>query len=178
MRTDALTLHSSITPFLASRLLIRGTAVASLGLLCLAYGTLYMPEASLKTWGIPLFFLSLGLIGSGMLPYRRVCRVEKHPHMLMIRADNTIHYAHFGKARVTIPFQAIDRLSYGNDPLFYGIKLWIRTGHPQKITVHDHHFDYTAYTAHCRKKYGCDFFIPFFSKRSFKELEECLGHPL
>ena len=43
---------------------------------------------------------------------------------------------------------------------------------PEKAVVHDASFDAEAFQNKSRKKQGCDFFLPYFSKRSYEELLE------
>lgn len=115
-----------IKPSLKKRILMRGTVLAATGLIPIFYGSLFLGEKTLSTWGLPIFFLGLGLITLGMLPYRRLTRLEKHPDKLVVMADDTIHYYRRGKNPFTIPFSSIETISYMENGNNYGVRIHLK----------------------------------------------------
>lgn len=142
-----LKLRSTITSEIKRKTLFRGTAIAVIGLLTLGFAYFYVSEPTLQTWGWALYLWGLFFIIWGMLPYRRLMRIEDLPFELWTSESNDLQILSFGKNQR--PFwkifvSEITSVSYRNDPTYYGIM--IVTG---------------------EKKHFC----PYFSKRSFEELQ-------
>lgn len=171
MKTDSLTIRSSISPKLYKKTLFRGSFLSFLGFLPLLYGSLWMDAATLSIWGIPLFFLGMGLIMWGMLPLKRIKELQKHPNELHWIDNHTISYDHKGKKTMTIPLSSVDTLTHFEDEAIYGIKLKFKNELEHKVTVHDPRFAYERYERASQKRYGCDLFFPYFSKRSFAKFQ-------
>lgn len=116
-----------------------------------------MPVSVLNIWGFPLFCLSGILIVIGLLPYRRLCRLERKPYEIVAVGDTHFQFFSDGILRFTVPRAAIESVSYYESGHEYGIKLW-------------GNFDIGRYQAHSRKRYGCDLFLPYFSRYAFQSL--------
>lgn len=167
MSEDILTIRSAITSELHKKILFKGSFLSFLGFIPLLYGSLRMDAATLSTWGIPLFFLGISLIMFGMVPYKRVTELQKHPNELHLLDDRTIRYDHMGKKTMTIPLSALERVEYLERDGIYGIKLYLKKSPEKKLIVHDPRFSINRFENASRKKYGCDLFLPYFSKRGF-----------
>ena len=63
-------------------------------------------------------------------------------------------------------------MAWLDDDKRYGIGLWIKKPQSKHITVLHPTLDFNAYLKNSQKQYLCDLFFPYFSKRSFQELEE------
>ena len=176
MNADILTIRSSISSNLHKKILFRGSFLSFLGFFPLLYGSLIMDAATLSTWGIPLFFLGISLIMFGMIPYKRVTELQKHPNEIHLIDDITIRYDHLGKKTMTIPLSAIESVEYLEKERIYGIKLHLKKCPKDKVIVHDPRFSMQRFENASRKNYGCDLFLPYFSKRGFDKL--IFTHPL
>ncbi|ADI39069.1 hypothetical protein [Waddlia chondrophila] len=171
MNTDSLTIRSSITSSLYKKILFRGSFFSLLGFIPLLYGSLKMDVDTLSIWGIPLFFLGTALIMFGMLPYKRVTELQKHPNEIHLVGDKSIRYDHLGKKTLTVPLSAIQSMQYLEDADLYGIKLHFKKVLKEKVIVHDPRFSMERFEKASRKRHGCDLFFPYFSKRSFNQLK-------
>lgn len=171
MKADILTIRSSINKDLYKKTLFRGSFLSFLGFLPLLYGSLWMDAATLSVWGIPFFIVGMGLIMWGMLPLKRIKELERHPNELHWIDNQAICYDHKGKKTVTIPISTIENLTYFEDEAIYGIKLTFKKDMDQKVTVHDPRFAYERYEKESRKRYGCDLFFPYFSKKSYARFQ-------
>jgi hypothetical protein len=170
MPTETLTIRSSIKTELFKKILLRGSFFSALGFIPLLYGSLWMNASTLSTWGIPLFFLGIGFITLGMLPYKRLTTLQQHPNCIHLIDEKTLIYEHLGKQTLSIPLQTIESASYQEDPSNYGICIFLESRPEEKIIVQDPRFAYERYQNESRKRYGCDLFFPYFSKRGFDKL--------
>lgn len=146
-----LKLRSTITPELKQKTLFRGSGIAIIGLLILAFGYFWVSEATLENWGWAFYLWGLLFIVFGMLPYRKLMRSEDLPFELWTLGTEDLEMLCFGKNHHCfwkIFTKEITTISYRSDPIYYGIE--ITTG---------------------EKRHFC----PYFSKRSFEELKSFLG---
>lgn len=176
MKPDSLTIRSSINHNLYKKTLFRGSFLSFLGFLPLLYGSLWMDAATLSVWGIPLFIVGMGLIMWGMLPFKRIKELERDPNELHWIDNHSISYDHKGKKTMTIPINSIENLTYLEGNTIYGIKLTFKKNMDQKVTVHDPRFAYERYEKESQKRYGCDLFFPYFSKRSYSKFQPGSNH--
>lgn len=120
---DKATFRSTIHPSLKKTILMRGTWLSAIGLLPMLLGSIFLNEHTLSRWGLPIFFLGLGLITLGMIPYRRLTCLEKHPDELVLMADDTLHYYRRGQHPFTIPFTSIETIAYVENAKIYGARV-------------------------------------------------------
>lgn len=158
---DNLRLRSSIRPALKRSLLFRGTLIASAGIALLLFASLTLPVTSLAHWGIFILGISLVLITAGLLPYKRLTRLEIQPHELLL-TNQEISFFQNRIPRLTLLWSNIEKTSYIDHPSQYGIALWLKNPDPALENM----------IQKCRKRYGCDLFFPFFSARSYREMIE------
>jgi hypothetical protein len=170
MKTDTINLFSSIKPSLMKKTLFKGTFIAFLGMIPMFYSTLYLPPSILSYWGILIFFVGLGMIALGMLPYRRLTFLENHPNKLSLINNEGMIYFQKEKKTFTIPFSAVEKMVYVEEGSFYGISICLKQTPHEKIIVHNPSFDMNRYQKYSRKWYQCDLFIPYFTKRSYDQI--------
>lgn len=145
MMNQNLCLRSSIKPALKRSLLFRGTLLATLGIALLIYAGLTLSVATLEHWGLPIFGISLALITAGLLPYKRLTRLEMHPHELLLTSDHEIRFFQKRTLCITLSWENIEKIAYVDHPSRYGIALWLKNP-DSKV------------------------FFPFFSERSYHEM--------
>lgn len=98
MESSALFFHTSIDSTQKKKRLLTGTFVASIGALCLLLPVIY-PSLSLA-----LFIAGIAFIATGLIPYKKITRLENFPITLRCTADSislrqgasslVIRYAH------------------------------------------------------------------------------------
>ena len=143
-----LKLRSTVTSELKKKTLFRGSSIALIGILILAFAYFWVSEATLEKWGWAFFLWGLMFIVWGMLPYRRLTRIEDMPFEIWTSGEGDLEMLCFGKnhrAFWKVFTREITGIAYKNDPNYYGIE--IMSG-------------------------GKRHFCPYFSKRSFDELQE------
>lgn len=140
----AITLYTSIKPRLLKRKVIIGTILAVFGTALLLYGTLFLSVEEMQRWGWLLFFSFIILISLGLIPYRRLSRLEKQPNKITLTDRNTFIYR-----TLEVPLNAIEKAEYYETSDKYGIKIWL-------------------------KDRSEAIFLPYFTERSFAQLKENL----
>jgi len=160
---DYFVVRSSLRPSLLRRVVFSGTIVALVGVLTLLFG-LFLPNAQLNVWGIPLFICGMLCITCGLLPYRRLTKLERYPHQIVAIEDQALHFLFYGKPALTIPRSSIERLQYREEKTMYGIAVKLKRPLPQKVVVHSR-FNVNKVT----DSEG-NLFLPYFSQYSYDSL--------
>jgi hypothetical protein len=114
------------------------------------------------------------MITLGLLPYKRLKRLEEKPNTITIEGEEWLHFSAKGKSLFSIPIPSIDHISYTNKTNHYGIAVFLKDPLPKKLRVQDTHFDLAAFYKQSHNQYQCDLFLPYFSQRSFNALQEYL----
>lgn len=163
-----LKLRSSIRPEVLNKALKRGMFFAGIGSCILLFSGVLIPEKYLKILGLPLILSSILLITLGLYPYQKLKRLEITPHEITILDENTFLFSWKRKPFLTIPFSEISSVKFIDSNIRYGIALDLRN--LSVVKACNNEFDVTVFMKTCKAKYGCDLFLPYFSKRSFDEL--------
>ena len=171
------TLRSSVKSSLMRFALLRGTILAGLGAAVLIYGT-FLPVKTLSVWGFPLFCLSLGMIAVGLLPYRKLRRLEMNPYEILIEDDQWWHFVAKGVCLFSIPINSVEKTEYLDEANQYGIKVFLKKPIKEQIKVHARDFDMGGFIATSRKRQKCDLFLPYFSARAYNSLKKPVIAPL
>lgn len=172
MEEAVLTLRSSIKASLKKQTIIRGTILGGLGISLWLFGAIALPENTLNFWGWPILLIGGILIVIGLLPYRRLSRLENRPHEIVVTDLEELYCSMHGTPFFKIALENIEEMAYLDDENRYGIGLWIKLPKNKYIEVLYPSLVLETYLKDCQKHYFCDVFLPFFSKRSFEELEE------
>lgn len=146
--------------------LVRGTILGAFGIILILLGGIFLPPRLLQYLGLPILMLGGALILWGMLPYKKLRRLEIKPYELIAFENKQLQYLAAGKPLLTIPSASIERISYfesGND---YGITIALKKPIPEKIRIQDSHFHFEEFQEKSRSRYCSDLFLPYFSERS------------
>lgn len=167
------TIRSSILPALMRRTLWSGSLLGGVGALSLLMGGIFISLPEMKIWGPFLFIFSLAMITLGLLPYRRLKRLEENPYVLTIEGEGWIHFSGKGKLLFSIPISFLDCITYLEKQNAYGIRVFLKHPLPEKMSVHP---EFNLADLHKRSLYlyQCDLFFSYFSQRSFATLQEHL----
>lgn len=167
-----ITLRSSVTSQLMHKTLLQGTYLASTAILILLYAGIFMPADQLTPWGWLLYAIALGLITLGMLPYRKLTMLEKKPNEIRLVDHCRLDVCLQGIPTLAIPYKTIAKIAYMPTSSPYGIALTFKIPVEEKIVLLNPAFKATAYQESSLSMYGCDCFLPYFSRRSFELLGE------
>lgn len=163
-------LRSAIKPDLMQKTLLRGTCIAGLGIGLLAATGTFMSVSVLEQWGLFIFGASVLLIGAGLIPYKRLQKLEKNPDEIRIEGNNNLYYFRQGKNLFSFPLHLISEVNWINRKTFYGIAIELKTDEGTKIPK--------TFIQQSRKRVASDLFFPFFTERAFNELKEFLKESL
>ena len=166
--------RTSIKPAYKWRCVLRASFFGGIGVIILVAAGSFMPVAQLSIWGLPLLLIAGALITWSMLPYRRMTRLENAPDELWVNSTGDLVYAKQSTPIFTIPRSTIDKVFYIDKPKNYGICIGIKSPTPEKVRVHNPGFNFQAFRKSSIHTYGCDIFLPWFSERTFQELQEYL----
>jgi hypothetical protein len=169
--SEIIKLRSTIRPELMWSALLRGTLFATVGALLLIYGGTTLPKNSLIGWGIPLVLVSLMLIAFGLIPYRRLSRLQVNPDEIHIK-ETSFCFISKKKMCFTVPFASIEKIELLERRALYGIGVQLKHNPSEKISVHDPRFDMQRYQACSQKRFDCDLFFPYFTSHAVEELKE------
>jgi len=145
---ETIKLRSSIKPTLKRKVLMRGTLIAGLGGIILLYCGVFTPAETLEQWGMIPFLLAVILITVGLLPYRKLTRLETTPHEIVGYTNDRLDVFLKKRKRHSIPLDAIEGLHYIEKKDRYGIELYTAEG---------------------------NLFLPYFSERACRSLREWLS---
>lgn len=163
---EILKLHSSVSPLLIRHAILRGMGIAFIGIAILLYAGIFFDLAILKNWGFLIFFASMTLIIKGLLPYRHLARLLSNPNTLILAQE--LRYFSKNTGTLNIPIEAIQDIFYFNTPELYGIGIRLNPRYK------DLTFEASAFMYESAQRFQVDLFFPYFSKRSYEELNHYL----
>ncbi|CUI17718.1 Conserved putative membrane protein [Candidatus Protochlamydia naegleriophila] len=146
-----------------------GLVLALLGIFPLVYAGAFASPAVLKTWGLLIFLGGFFLITAGLLPYRRLSRLQFKPNELHCVGLERLEYYQNGKPVLSLTLSSIDHFSFIDEPRFFGIAVSLKRPLPAKMTISCSTFDLRSFEKQAEKAQA-DAFFPYFSRRSFEEL--------
>lgn len=171
MVKESFIIRTTISSQLMKRTLFMGFFIAFIGILGLLLGGVFLSLSTLQIWGWTLFLLSLGFITWGLLPYRRLSRLQLKPNEFsLVDLDHVAFYAK-GNKIMTIPLRSIGRLSYISHSTLYGVAFWLKPKPASPLIVHQNPQEVQALQQKGRRL-GADLFFPYFNQRAYDELVE------
>jgi hypothetical protein len=170
MAKEVLIIRSSISSPLLRSTLFQGFAIAFLGVLILLLAGSFLPVAFLHTWGWSLFLISLGLITVGLLPYRRLSRLQLKPNELILVNSNQVVFSLQGRKLLTLPLQSVSQISYISLSKLYGIAIWLKPAPLAPIIIHQLPEKVKKLRQQGQRMGNADLFFPYFNQRAYDEL--------
>ncbi len=172
---DSITLRTSIKGDLKRFLILRGSLLALIGIALLVYSGAFISLQTLANWGIAIWFISFILIALGLIPYRRITRLEENPNTLTITDDGNLHYLRHGHDVLTFPLKSISKVSYVEEKGLYGIAVDLDPKEKPNIPNPPISVVMQMFLIPMKRRHKFDRFFPYFSKRSAYELNELIS---
>ena len=147
-------LKSSLRQALIIHALKRGSVIGGVGILLIFCAYLFLPKTLLSHVGIWIYLLGCGLIAFGLIPYRRLRRLELNPASLVVDEKGLTLIAQSHKPEVIL-WEEIDSFSYLENKQTYGIGFMLKKKRDTRLKLAE-----------------VDLFLPYFSKRAFDELDQ------
>lgn len=162
-------IQSTIDATTLKKSLFQGTSISALGALLFIVPTLFLSIPYLSRWGLYLFTISFFLIAIGMLPYKRLLKLQITPHVIEFLPEGIALWWKQKKI-CFISFSHLASIVYQADKKIPGIQL--------HITGIDHYYCHKKivdrWQQKMQKKYRCDFFIPYISQKSYFKAQKFL----
>lgn len=155
--------------------LMRGTFLSVIGIIIILFGGAFTPQDYLKIWGLPIFVIGIAFITWGMLPYRKLRRLEINPDCIQVDSEESLHFTIKGEPIFSLSLADIEHIEYIQKNHVYGIGIILRKTPSMKMIVYHSNWDLAALRKKSIKEYSCDLFLPYFSKYSFQELTEVIS---
>lgn len=174
MNEGITTIRSSVLARLMRQTLLRGSFLAGVGIFCLLLAGIFLPLSEMEMWGPLIFIFSLGLITWGLLPYKRLKRLEENPYEIAIEGEEWLHFSAGQKLLFSIPICSIDHIIFIDQKNEYGVGVFLKKPLSKKLRLENSNFDLVGFQERSFKKYQCDLFLSYFSLRSFTSLQEYL----
>lgn len=167
---EHLILRTTVPTEWMSKGLKKGLILALLGIFPLVYAGTFASPTTLKTWGWLIFLASFLLITAGLLPYRRLSRLQTKPNELHCIGLEKLDYYQNGKQVLSLAFSSIDHLTFIDAPHFFGIAVFLKRPLSSKMIISAPTFDLRSFEKLAKQAHQADAFFPYFSRRSFEEL--------
>ncbi len=169
---DSITIRTSIRPGLKRFLLIRGTLLALIGVALLIYSGVFISVETLTNWGAAIVLVSFLLMAWGLVPYKRITKMEENPNKLVITEDEHLHYHRHGKDILTFPLKAIKDVKFIGEKSLYGIALELEPDWKEKVPDPALSVVMQMFLYSMKKRHQFDRFFPYFSERGAEEVKE------
>ncbi len=161
-----LKIRSSLSSQRMQSTLLKGTCLAAIGvLLIVATGTL-MPIGILNVYGLLFYAIGCGLITAGLLPYRKLCALEKSPHEISISNEGQLTYSTKRRCIFSVALASIEAVSFSESPT--GMVITLKQPMPEKVVIYDPYF------AKLYRERDHSLFLADFSKRACQELLDAM----
>ena len=125
MVQDKVVIHTSISSNILKHTLLKGAAIANLGALIVIFSGSFLPLSLMKDWGLILFLFAMILVTAGLLPYRKMAKLQANPNQFILLDPNHAAFIEKGKKLLTLPLSSVKKSEYIEDSRVYGIALWL-----------------------------------------------------
>lgn len=109
---DTQTFYTSISPAHKRKVLFRGTLFAIIGLMPMLYASLFLDVKALSAWGWLNFVWGIGWIAAGMIPYKRLSKLERTPNKIVLSQDGSFRYCVGDAPVLNLKAEAISDVSF------------------------------------------------------------------
>lgn len=169
-----LKLRSSIKKELMKKHLFKGFFISLAGVLILLFCGMYLPLSQLRMWGLPLVITAFTLIGCGMIPYKRLSKLELTPHEIHCNAKDLIFFKR-GYPLFKLQADRIDSIDFVNTADTYGISIQLKRPSAPCLTLLTGPRKFASFASDVKSKVPtADLFLPYFNDKSFNELQDFL----
>ncbi len=110
-------------------LLIRGIFLGFCGVGVFIGMGAFASVDTLSSWGIPSFLGGICLIGLGLIPYRKLTRLETHPHQIILDKTALTFHSTYGN-EVTVLYCNIEKITPYETRWRYGLRIDLKEGVP------------------------------------------------
>lgn len=174
---EQLKLRSTISNALLTSILVKSNLIALPGVILIFAAGTWLAPLQLSSWGWAIVLLGFALIAFGLIPYKRIHRLQLQPHEIILN-ENSLQFAATGNSSFTVPYTAIREVNYIAKGGIYGIGIFLTEDIKEKVCVHDTNLHIGAYQEDSKARFGCDLYLPYFHQKSFNKLKAIIDSHL
>jgi hypothetical protein len=163
-------IRTTLSDFLMKRKLFTGFIIAFLGVIGMVSAGIYLPEPIMAKWGLIIYLLGFGLITLGLLPYRKLSRLQSKPNEIRI-SDHQLEFWAKDQCRLIIPLNSVKNITFNEIEGKGEINLYLNQWEPI------YNRDLTKFNVLTDKK-NARIQLLYFSQRSYNELKNELNNSL
>lgn len=152
---------SVIKEKLLRKALLKGTLIATCGLSLIVIAAFTTFATYL---GLISFILGLGLIAFGLLPYKKLSKLQLNPHEIQNDGQNLL-FIKGGKPLFKIDLISIQKIEYVERNDLYGLGIILKKPLKEKIKILQPQCPIQYYSCE-----GYDLFLPYFLKNVVNEI--------
>ncbi|WP_148300653.1 cell division protein CrgA [Candidatus Protochlamydia sp. R18] len=152
----------------------KGIVWSLLGLIPMIYVGGFAELPFLQKWGIWAFLIGFGLITAGLVPYKKLISIQQKPHELRLSETDQIDYYLKGKKVLGLPISSIKQIEYYNKDQDFGIIVRLKVPLANPFIIYSHSFSLVNFQKKSFLVEKADIFFPYFTQRSFDELQTWL----
>lgn len=160
--------RSCVKPSILRSTLFRGISIAIAGILIILGSGALLPLFLIRVFGLPLLFLGFALMAFGLLPYRRLSKLERSPYEI---AYDETHFLFLRnkKPLFKVPLEIFEKIDYVEKGKLYGMGIKMKKPIKDKVIIFDKTIDFATFFSTSE---GYDLFLPYFSKSASEEVTE------
>lgn len=117
-------IRTKLKPALLRQVLFRGTLMGGAGVLIWVLAGIFLPLTLMKLYGWGIFTIGFLLILFGLLPYRKLKRLELNPNKIEMGGESFDYYEN-RKLKIRIPNEKIQEVTFIDEGLNYGVEVSI-----------------------------------------------------
>ncbi|MBS4164844.1 Uncharacterized protein PRO82_002179 [Candidatus Protochlamydia amoebophila] len=152
----------------------KGIIWSLLGLIPMIYIGGFAELPFLQKWGIWTFLIGFGFITAGLVPYKQLISIQQKPHELRFSETDQIDYYLKGKKVLGLPISSIKQIEYYNKDQDFGIIIRLKFPLANPFIIYSHSFSLVNFQKKSFLFEKADIFFPYFTQRSFDELQTWL----
>lgn len=160
--------RSCIKPSLLRSTLFRGTYIAIAGVIIIVTSGMLLPLFLLRVFGLPLLLLGFALIASGLLPYRRLAKLEMHPYEIAYDETHLLFFRN-KKPAFKVPLELLQKIEYYEKGKLYGMGVKMKKSLKDQVIIYDKKLDIPTFFS---TNEGFDLFLPYFTKSASDEMTD------
>jgi len=164
--SELLRIQTSISNTYLKSLLWKGFGIAFIGALSLVLGSVFISEPLMKKWGGILYFSAFLFITLGLLPYRKITRLQNKPNEIRVTENDHFEFWSKNELQLEFPLDQIQFSEFIENKKFYGIRIQLKQESPNLFR------NLRKFHVLVDKKNKTDLTFLYFTKRSYKELYE------
>lgn len=164
---EEMKIRTTLSNPLLKQKLFKGFFIALVGVIAMVSAGIFLPGPLLSKLGLFVYIFGFGLITIGLLPYRKLSRLQNKPNELRLTGEDRLEFWAKGQCRLIIPIRCLKGFAYTETENGNGITFYLN--HPSEMD----NKTLKGYQILVNREEPSILFL-YFSKRSCEELQEAV----